>query len=70
VSGHIVRSVVELARSCGLHLVTEGVETEQQAADLHELGVQFAQGYLFGHPVPVEELCQPQGSALSKATQK
>ncbi|MCW2669275.1 MAG: domain S-box protein [Frankiales bacterium] len=60
VSGHIVRSVVELARRCGLRLVTEGVETEQQAADLRELGVQFAQGYLFGHPVPVEELCQPE----------
>ncbi|MDX6215284.1 MAG: hypothetical protein QOG99_868, partial [Frankiales bacterium] len=58
VSEHIVRSVVELARGCGLQLVTEGVETEEQAADLFELGVRYAQGYLFGRPVPVEELCQ------------
>jgi diguanylate cyclase (GGDEF)-like protein/PAS domain S-box-containing protein len=59
VSEHIVRSVVELARGCGLQLVIEGVETEQQAANLLELGVRYAQGYLFGRPVPVEELCQP-----------
>ncbi|MCW2674358.1 MAG: hypothetical protein JWP14_2947 [Frankiales bacterium] len=69
VSEHIVRSVVELTRGCGLQLVTEGVETEQQADHLRALGVQLAQGYLFGRPVPVEELCQPEGLARG-ATQK
>jgi diguanylate cyclase (GGDEF)-like protein/PAS domain S-box-containing protein len=53
VSEHIVRSMVELARGCGLALVTEGVETAHQAALLHELGVQYAQGYLFGRPAPL-----------------
>ncbi|MCU1603060.1 MAG: domain S-box protein [Frankiales bacterium] len=56
VSEHIVRSVVELARGCGLQLVTEGVETEAQATALRELGVRYAQGYYFGRPAP---LCQP-----------
>lgn len=50
VSEHIVRSMVELARSCGLVLVTEGVETPEQAALLSDLGVEIAQGYLFGRP--------------------
>jgi diguanylate cyclase (GGDEF)-like protein/PAS domain S-box-containing protein len=51
-SEQIVRAVVELARGCGMALVTEGVETEQQAAVLLRLGVPSAQGYLFGRPAP------------------
>jgi diguanylate cyclase (GGDEF)-like protein/PAS domain S-box-containing protein len=51
-SEQIVRAVVELARGCGLHLVTEGVETEQQAGVLERLGVPYVQGYLFGRPAP------------------
>ncbi len=61
VSEHIVRSVVELARGCGLQLVTEGVESEAQAEALLALGVRHAQGYLFGRPAPIEELRQRQG---------
>jgi diguanylate cyclase (GGDEF)-like protein len=55
-SEQIVRAVVELARGCGLLLVAEGVETEQQAAVLQRLGVPYVQGYLFGRPAP-QTLC-------------
>jgi diguanylate cyclase (GGDEF)-like protein/PAS domain S-box-containing protein len=51
-SEQIVRAVVELARGCGMSLVCEGVETEQQAAVLLRLGVPAVQGYLFGRPAP------------------
>ena len=34
----------------GCRLVAEGVETEEEASVLHDLGVDFAQGYLFGRP--------------------
>jgi diguanylate cyclase (GGDEF)-like protein/PAS domain S-box-containing protein len=51
-SEQIVRAVVELSRGCGLLLVAEGVETEQQAAVLQRLGVPYVQGYLFGRPAP------------------
>jgi diguanylate cyclase (GGDEF)-like protein/PAS domain S-box-containing protein len=54
VSENIVRTVVDLANSCGLQLVTEGVETERQATLLQELGVRLAQGYLLGMPAPIE----------------
>jgi EAL domain-containing protein (putative c-di-GMP-specific phosphodiesterase class I) len=54
VSENIVRAMVELAASCGLQLVTEGVETEGQAELLAELGVGHAQGFLFGKPRPAD----------------
>lgn len=37
-------------------LLAEGVETEAEAARLVALGVRYAQGYLFGRPLPVDEL--------------
>jgi EAL domain-containing protein (putative c-di-GMP-specific phosphodiesterase class I) len=52
-SENIVRAMVDLAASSGLQLVTEGVETEDQAQLLDNLGVRYAQGYLFGRPEPL-----------------
>lgn len=52
-SENIVRAMVDLAASSGLQLVTEGVETEDQAQLLDNLGVRYAQGYLFGRPAPL-----------------
>ncbi len=51
-----VRSIVSLARALGLDVIAEGVETPAQAAVLRELGCRRAQGYLFGRPMPVDEL--------------
>jgi len=50
VSKHIVRATVDLARGCGVQLVIEGVETDEQVVVLESLGVELAQGYLFGRP--------------------
>jgi EAL domain-containing protein (putative c-di-GMP-specific phosphodiesterase class I) len=52
ISEHIIRAMVELTNGCGLRLVIEGVETQQQADLLQELGVTLVQGYLFGKPAP------------------
>jgi diguanylate cyclase (GGDEF)-like protein/PAS domain S-box-containing protein len=49
--GHIVRTVVMLARDLGLRVVAEGVETEEQLRQLRSLGCDYAQGFLFARPM-------------------
>ncbi len=48
----IVRAIILLAGSLGLHVVAEGVETRKQAEDLASLGCEYGQGYLYSPPVP------------------
>ncbi len=48
----IVRSVISLAHSLKLKVVAEGVESEEQAALLLELGCDEMQGYLISRPTP------------------
>ncbi|UJB17303.1 MULTISPECIES: sensor domain-containing protein [Lysobacter] len=43
----VCQAVTGIARSLGLGLVAEGVETERQRAFLRELGVAIGQGFLF-----------------------
>ena len=50
VSCAIVASVCLLADRIGMSVVAEGVETETQRLALADLGVDLAQGYLFGRP--------------------
>lgn len=53
----IVGAVVGMARSLGITVVGEGVETDRQADHLRRLGCTMAQGYLFGPPLrPAEAL--------------
>jgi EAL domain-containing protein (putative c-di-GMP-specific phosphodiesterase class I) len=54
-SRHVVAAVVSLARGFGQQTVAEGVEDPETLALLHEFGVDFAQGYGLGRPVPVAE---------------
>jgi EAL domain-containing protein (putative c-di-GMP-specific phosphodiesterase class I) len=43
-----------MARGLGLESVAEGVETDEQAKLLKEMGCQFAQGYLYSKPISAE----------------
>ena len=52
----VVETILAMARSLKLKTVAEGVETTAQYQALSELGATLAQGYLFGRPMPAEEL--------------
>lgn len=50
----IANSVVVLAKSLGLNVIAEGVETEVQRKLLAEMGCHSWQGYYFSRPLPLE----------------
>jgi EAL domain-containing protein (putative c-di-GMP-specific phosphodiesterase class I) len=52
----VIRAMVSVARHFGLQVIAEGVETEAQHQALLEVGVPFAQGYLYQRPVRAGEL--------------
>ncbi|MEG4229597.1 EAL domain-containing protein [Microcoleus sp. N9_B2] len=47
----IIQTIVTLARSRGMDIVAEGIETPTQLQKLQELGCELGQGYLFSKPV-------------------
>ncbi|NEQ55259.1 MAG: EAL domain-containing protein, partial [Leptolyngbya sp. SIO3F4] len=47
----IFQAIVTLARTLGMDVVAEGIETETQLNQLRTLGCQWGQGYLFSKPV-------------------
>jgi diguanylate cyclase (GGDEF)-like protein/PAS domain S-box-containing protein len=55
----IVTAIVGLARALQLKTIAEGVETPAQLDALHELGVDEAQGFLYGRPQPASYYGEP-----------
>jgi len=51
----LVQAIVAVARSLGIRVTAEAVETPRQLRFLRRLGCDKAQGYLLGKPLPVKE---------------
>ena len=54
----IVESVINMSHALSLHVVGEGIETNEQLAMLAGLGCNVVQGYLISHPLPANEITQ------------
>jgi EAL domain-containing protein (putative c-di-GMP-specific phosphodiesterase class I) len=54
----IVRTIVELARTLGMDVVAEGIETSEQHRLLRRLGCRLGQGYLFARPMSAEAVTE------------
>jgi diguanylate cyclase (GGDEF)-like protein/PAS domain S-box-containing protein len=51
----ITETILILARKLNKRVVAEGIEDEEQLAELKKLGCDYAQGYYFSRPVPAPE---------------
>ncbi|MFN8939546.1 MAG: putative bifunctional diguanylate cyclase/phosphodiesterase [Acidobacteriota bacterium] len=51
----IVDSILKLAASLGISVVTEGIETREQWEKLARMGCRYGQGFFFARPLPAAE---------------
>lgn len=63
----LLTAIVDLSRSLGLKAVVEGVETQEVAAYLVDIGCAWAQGYLWSRPLPPNDF---EKLALAFSTRK
>ncbi|WP_436535497.1 putative bifunctional diguanylate cyclase/phosphodiesterase [Actinoplanes sp. HUAS TT8] len=54
----VTEAIIRLAQVLHLSIVAEGVETEQQARELRELGCEIGQGYLYARPLTPEDFAR------------
>ena len=54
-SSVLCESIIVMAHRLGIKVVAEGIETKAQAKALTEMGCDYAQGYLYSKPIPLNE---------------
>jgi diguanylate cyclase (GGDEF)-like protein len=65
-----IRGIVELAKGFSIDTVAEYVENQAIAAKVRELGVDYAQGYAFGKPEPLDKILDDLGREESRRLHK
>jgi EAL domain-containing protein (putative c-di-GMP-specific phosphodiesterase class I) len=52
----MVRAIADIGRSFSIQTIAEFVENKEIVAKLQELGVDYAQGYHYGKPQPINQM--------------
>ncbi|MGB0466895.1 MAG: EAL domain-containing protein [Pontibacterium sp.] len=65
----VIETILALAASLNLEVVSEGIENELQQERLTTLGSHYGQGFLLAHPAPVENLIHQLDREPEKNTQ-
>jgi len=50
-SQQIIKAIVEMSSGVGATLIAEGIQTQEEAATIQDLGIRYGQGYLFARPI-------------------
>lgn len=53
---HLVNTLILLAKNLDMHVIAEGVETENQLSHLIRMNCSLVQGYYFSKPLPSDEV--------------
>ncbi|MDO8787935.1 MAG: EAL domain-containing protein [Sulfuritalea sp.] len=53
---NIVQAIITMGDAFGLNIIAEGVETVEQRTHLADKGCDSFQGYLFGKPMPIQQI--------------
>lgn len=54
----IVDAIIQMSHRLKMKVVAEGVESAQQASLLEQMGCDYAQGFYFSRPIPIDELIE------------
>lgn len=57
-SRKIIKSIVVMAKTLGIHTLAEGAETEEQVDFLRTMGCEKIQGYFYNRPLPWQDIEQ------------
>jgi diguanylate cyclase (GGDEF)-like protein len=52
----LLKSIISMAIELGMNVVAEGIETDEDAAKLSEMGCQYGQSYYFGPPIGADSV--------------
>lgn len=52
----LVKSIITLADSLKIEVLAEGIETKEQEVSLTGLGCDYAQGFFYSRPLPIEDI--------------
>ncbi|MDE5935956.1 MAG: EAL domain-containing protein, partial [Ruminococcus sp.] len=52
----IVSAVISIAKSKKIKTIAEGIENTEQEEILRKAGCDYGQGYLYGKPMPAQQL--------------
>jgi len=50
VNQQVVRAILDMGSGVGATVIAEGIQTDDEASCLRDLGIRYGQGYLFGRP--------------------
>ncbi|MDX1489977.1 MAG: EAL domain-containing protein [Pseudohongiellaceae bacterium] len=54
----IIQAAMHIAKALNYEVIAEGIETEEQAKEIKEMGLKYMQGFLYARPMKKEQLVQ------------